>query len=426
MMYPFQWPHVYIPVLPRGLLQVLQAPMPFIIGMPTCLKEEVQDLPDTVVTIDLDRNTIDIGAKPLPDMPSKAGLKLIRGLVKYGEAYSHRPRTWLSTVLTSRDLAFKFASRPSDDDDDGAAKYSPNWDKTRETFFRFFVSLLSDYRKYLVFPSPDNPKPPDRFLKDAFVASHSSDMAPFLTALVESQAFINFVDERMQPENANAADIVFFDQSIDAKHNRSRLRLSKFATPFLDSTEFEICKTQVAVLPDVSDLPAGLKYKYSPFPRLNSDLYLSPRSVPSYADDGFNTSQAKLRRNPAVVYVEDVPGDAHSFESSIYTAWFLVFTAGIGNLVPLSTSPAVAFHKAVSPTRPAPSAASKPPGQSPPPVPLRRKSSVSRVSDPDTAEEMHQLFLHHVSPAHLLPLAVLCFAWFQWLCTRSFKLRLRC
>jgi hypothetical protein len=32
IMYPLQWPHVYIPVLPRGLVQVLQAPMPFIIG----------------------------------------------------------------------------------------------------------------------------------------------------------------------------------------------------------------------------------------------------------------------------------------------------------------------------------------------------------------------------------------------------------
>lgn len=35
LMYPLQWPHVYIPVLPRGLVQVLQAPMPFIIGLPT-------------------------------------------------------------------------------------------------------------------------------------------------------------------------------------------------------------------------------------------------------------------------------------------------------------------------------------------------------------------------------------------------------
>ncbi len=300
-------------------------------------------------------------------------------------------------MLTSRDLAFKFASRPSDEDDtDGPGKYVPNWDKTRETFFRFFVSLLSDYRKYLVFPAPDNPKPPDRFLKDSFMASHSSDMGSFLTALVNSQAFINFVDERMQPENANAADIVFFDQSIDAKHNRSRLRLSKFATPFLDSVEFEICKTQVAVSPDVSDLPVGVKYRYSPFPRLNAELYLPPRAVPSYADEGFNTSQAKLRRNPAVVYAEDVQGDLHSFESSIYTAWFLVFTAGIGNLVPSSTSPAVAFHKAASPVRLTVEAQARPDGLAPPPVPLRRKSSVSRVSDPDTAEEMHQLFLHHV------------------------------
>jgi uncharacterized protein YfaT (DUF1175 family) len=56
------------------------------------------------------------------------------------------------------------------------------------------------------------------------IRMHSCQRIPvvgsFLNVLVNTQAFINFIDERIQPENANAADIVFFDQSIDAKHNR--------------------------------------------------------------------------------------------------------------------------------------------------------------------------------------------------------------
>jgi len=32
LLYPFRWPHVYIPVLPLGLLGVMHAPMPFLIG----------------------------------------------------------------------------------------------------------------------------------------------------------------------------------------------------------------------------------------------------------------------------------------------------------------------------------------------------------------------------------------------------------
>jgi hypothetical protein len=93
MIYPFQWPHVYIPVLPRGLLQVLQAPMPFIIGMSSDLFQTVgTDIPDTVVVIDLDNDKIEsYGEYVLPELPSKAGLKLVKGLVKYGDAFSHRP-----------------------------------------------------------------------------------------------------------------------------------------------------------------------------------------------------------------------------------------------------------------------------------------------------------------------------------------------
>ncbi|CAN0451818.1 unnamed protein product, partial [Laminaria digitata] len=33
LLFPFNWTHVYIPVLPEALLGVLAAPMPFLIGV---------------------------------------------------------------------------------------------------------------------------------------------------------------------------------------------------------------------------------------------------------------------------------------------------------------------------------------------------------------------------------------------------------
>jgi hypothetical protein len=33
LMYPFSWPYVYIPLLPLGLLDFLETPLPFIIGL---------------------------------------------------------------------------------------------------------------------------------------------------------------------------------------------------------------------------------------------------------------------------------------------------------------------------------------------------------------------------------------------------------
>ena len=33
LLYPFVWPHIYIPIVPCNLLNYLQAPMPFIMGI---------------------------------------------------------------------------------------------------------------------------------------------------------------------------------------------------------------------------------------------------------------------------------------------------------------------------------------------------------------------------------------------------------
>ncbi len=33
LLYPFAWPHVYVPVLPTTLLHFLEAPVPFIMGL---------------------------------------------------------------------------------------------------------------------------------------------------------------------------------------------------------------------------------------------------------------------------------------------------------------------------------------------------------------------------------------------------------
>ncbi len=115
IMYPLQWPHVYIPVLPRGLVQVLQAPMPFIIGLPTDRYNEVRDVSTSVIRVDLDNNSIELDAElAIPPLPHRQEVKLRKGLKKYADAFSHRDADWHRDVLSTRDLAFKFAIRPSE------------------------------------------------------------------------------------------------------------------------------------------------------------------------------------------------------------------------------------------------------------------------------------------------------------------------
>ena len=41
LLYPMQWQHIYIPILPKQLIEYLNAPMPFLIGVPAALLEVI-------------------------------------------------------------------------------------------------------------------------------------------------------------------------------------------------------------------------------------------------------------------------------------------------------------------------------------------------------------------------------------------------
>lgn len=44
LMYPFRYTHVYIPLLPAALVEVLSTPTPFIMGVHSSLKHEIAEL----------------------------------------------------------------------------------------------------------------------------------------------------------------------------------------------------------------------------------------------------------------------------------------------------------------------------------------------------------------------------------------------
>lgn len=44
LLYPFQYSHVYIPLLPSGLLEVLSTPTPFLIGVHSSQRHKIPDL----------------------------------------------------------------------------------------------------------------------------------------------------------------------------------------------------------------------------------------------------------------------------------------------------------------------------------------------------------------------------------------------
>lgn len=60
---------------------------------------------------------------------------------------------------------------------------------------------------------------------------------------------------------------MFFDETIDAKKNRSLLQLRSIDTPFLLESAHKHSKTYVTPSPDLNGLPLGGTYSYRAFPR---------------------------------------------------------------------------------------------------------------------------------------------------------------
>ena len=61
LIYPFQWSLPYIPILPLEMVEFLEAPLPFLVGMPSANMKHVDpSLLDDIVVVDLDRDVFGV------------------------------------------------------------------------------------------------------------------------------------------------------------------------------------------------------------------------------------------------------------------------------------------------------------------------------------------------------------------------------
>ncbi|KAL3809617.1 hypothetical protein ACHAXA_006616 [Cyclostephanos tholiformis] len=390
LLFPMRWSHLYIPVLPRSLCPMLDAPMPYLCGINReNFPYAVEDISDETIVVDLDRNVVTIGpnAPDLPPLPNNRRKKLEsvlkanvgdifwearnlnRGEVlkakgsgndeAIGTLLRNAHLVWEERISTCDD-AFGLAHAPDsvtlDCDEDandscvrGGADLTKQsrWDAIQEGFLRFYVALLQDYRKFL--PSEEEMGERStwrgggglsslRFKKEEFVASADKDFQPFLEELVQTQQFDDFVTRKMH-NAADAADIKFFDQSIDAKRNRSKLTLRKKETNFLHAASARRGLKRInAVEPSdvgLPPLPEGqtcYMYKFWPV-SFNDELFGTPRPIPSIISAEFDRRTAirmMLRSKYGAVEGHRLGGTNRSPEVTAFILFFVTFTSVIG------------------------------------------------------------------------------------------------
>ncbi|XP_022691130.1 DENN domain-containing protein 1B-like isoform X3 [Varroa jacobsoni] len=176
LIYPMQWQHLFIPVLPLAVVDTLNAPMPYLIGVPSSTWERVRqsELGDVVV-YHADQNKF---SNPFRDsLPSEieAGLK---------------------RKLKNQDAQLG----------DGFA----------QAFMHVLVILIGDYRSGF----RQNPRTGKLdFDKERFLQAQPSSLRPFLEGMLQLQIFAEFVENRMRRVNEPISDRFEIETAILNKNS---------------------------------------------------------------------------------------------------------------------------------------------------------------------------------------------------------------
>ena len=397
LLFPMQWSHLYIPTIPRFLTPMLDAPMPYLCGITReNMAYAVGDISDETIVVDLDQNVITTGpyTPELPPIPHRRRFKLETALEQHvGDVFwnarglrkeqvdkvrnSKKPdaKERLDDLLDNAehvwqmrnkgfDEAFNLAyapdsvknlnddqlrGSPSGGDASSCEDHQSQYDAVQEAFLRFYVASLKGYRKYLVFG--DHPT----FHSESFIKLQKTDLQPFLQDFTQTQMFDGFIAKRLV--NPGEPDCIFFDQSIDEKKNRSKLKINKTETPFLLSTKsHKALKTFYAVEPNLQGIlsssdeveeesrteqQTSSRFVYSAWPEtLKPELFGPARQIPKVINAEFDRQSAlvaKLRSNyNSKEDEEDQMWNLYAAECdpspevAVFTVFFLIYSSAVG------------------------------------------------------------------------------------------------
>ena len=243
---------MYIPILPERLLDILQAPVPYLIGIDQevlSLAERQQMISNEVVQVDLDENAImcepSLAAKM--HLPQKQFHKLYKAIAPYC-----RPPSVETAGVPGGNASSAFPMAPPPDlaaeehrsqglsvSEMSEAQVVEAIATIKAAFLRFFVSMMMKYQDLMVVPPADihQPSAVDFFDLKKWSSRFSGPCTEWLDMFASSQAFTQFLEQRLAPRDVPLLEVCFFNESIDAKLMRSKTSkfFGKHATPLLTS-----------------------------------------------------------------------------------------------------------------------------------------------------------------------------------------------
>ncbi|KAL1510989.1 hypothetical protein AB1Y20_005814 [Prymnesium parvum] len=170
LLYPFQWQHIFIPVLPTSKLSYACAPMPFVLGVLARHLRALQQEPlDSLLYVDLDKGKISAEASVL--------------------AAAQLPRPHRDTLQAALSRQIRLAKANSTRLDNAAVA---------EAALSFMVDLIGPYKRHVVTPGSGKAgELHPAFDEKGFIEAAPPTVQPFLTAMRGAQLFEVFIHQHV-------------------------------------------------------------------------------------------------------------------------------------------------------------------------------------------------------------------------------------
>ncbi|MCP9265474.1 Myotubularin-related protein 5 [Dirofilaria immitis] len=255
LLYPFDYPHTYVPVLPELLIEYLESPTPYIMGVLNTVRIRYTDL-DAVV-VDLDVGAVYVPSSiTIPVIPQPFHQQLTSSL-----------QMVLFPGLATADCAWKVGQPPF-------PAYEVQDKRIRACFLRFFADLLIGYRCCLEVIRVYTP-PLIVFHKSAFLGLRQFSSCPLIRAFLDSLLFQSFISERGLP--FRICDL--FDELVAQISEQSNGQLTPRTTSMESITEIaekllenERQETPFSVTPFVTQQRFIVSFSSTKLRLINNDL----------------------------------------------------------------------------------------------------------------------------------------------------------
>ncbi|XP_075408025.1 DENN domain-containing protein 5B isoform X2 [Tenrec ecaudatus] len=301
LLFPFQWQHVYVPILPASLLHFLDAPVPYLMGLQS--KEGTDrsklELPQeaNLCFVDIDNHFIEL-PEEFPQFPNKVDLiqelsevLLQFGIPPEGSLHCSESATQLKNLVlkdlvndkkngnvSSSSLSvFEFlqgnetmarlqalAKRtgvtvekmelpaPLDEKEKDLKRQCEEAElrdyklnvQLREVFANRFTQMFADYEAFVIQTAQDmeswltNREQMQNFDKASFLSDQPEPYLPFLSRFIETQMFATFIDNKIMSQWEEKDPLLrVFDSRIE------KIRLYNVRAPTMRTSIYQKCST---------------------------------------------------------------------------------------------------------------------------------------------------------------------------------------